>query len=129
MLRAARDGVPVNVFGTDYETPDGTCIRDYVQVMDIADAHVLALEYLLDGGNSCALNLANARGYSVNEVIATAERVCSCTVPVRHAPCSARILVGTRRSNCGRLEPVQHKKPIIPNTRRRGHRCSTSVYF
>ncbi len=86
VLRGARDRVPVNVFGTDYETPDGTCIRDYVHVCDIADAHVLALQYLLGGGESCALNLANARGYSVNQVIAAAERVTGCTVPVKHVP-------------------------------------------
>jgi UDP-glucose-4-epimerase GalE len=76
VLAAARDGGAVRVFGDDYDTPDGTCIRDYIHVGDIADAHVRALDYLLGGGKSCALNLANARGYSVKEVIATAERVC-----------------------------------------------------
>jgi UDP-glucose-4-epimerase GalE len=75
VLAAARDGEPVSVFGDDYDTPDGTCIRDYVHVLDIAEAHVLALEYLLRGGPSCSLNLANAHGYSVKEVIATAERI------------------------------------------------------
>jgi len=73
---AARTGDAVRIFGTDYDTPDGTCVRDYVHVSDIADAHVRALEHLLKGGKSCALNLANARGYSVREVIAAAERVC-----------------------------------------------------
>lgn len=86
VIRAARDRTPVNIFGTDYDTPDGTCIRDYVHVMDIADAHVRALDYLLAGGESRALNLANARGYSVKEVIATTERVCGCTIPVALAP-------------------------------------------
>jgi len=76
VLAAARDGNPVRVFGNDYDTPDGTCIRDYIHVLDIADAHVRALDYLLAGGLSCSLNLANARGYSVKEVIAIAERVC-----------------------------------------------------
>lgn len=85
VLRAARDRIPVNVLGSDYDTPDGTCIRDYVHVLDIADAHVLALQYLLAGGASCAVNLANARGYSVNEVIAMAERVTHCTIPVTRA--------------------------------------------
>ena len=75
VLAAARDGTSVSVFGNDYDTTDGTCIRDYIHVLDIAEAHVLALEYLLRGGPSCSLNLANARGYSVKEVIATAERV------------------------------------------------------
>src|SRR5262249_34938689 len=59
VLAAARTGAPVRIFGEDYETPDGTCVRDYVHVSDIAGAHVQALDYLLKGGNSCALNLAN----------------------------------------------------------------------
>jgi UDP-glucose-4-epimerase GalE len=75
VLQAARDGTAVRVFGTDYDTPDGTCIRDYIHVADIADAHLLALDYLLNGGTSCALNLANTRGYSVKEVITIAKRV------------------------------------------------------
>jgi len=66
----------VRIFGNDYDTKDGTCVRDYIHVLDIADAHVRALNYLLDGGASCSLNLANARGHSVKEVIAAAERVC-----------------------------------------------------
>ena len=80
VLAAARTGAPVRIFGNDYDTVDGSCVRDYIHVSDIADAHVLALEYLLNGGNSCALNLANARGYSVKEVIAAAETVCGRTI-------------------------------------------------
>jgi len=60
-LAAARDGGAIDVFGTDYDTADGTCVRDYVHVTDIADAHVRALVYLLDGNPSCACNLANAK--------------------------------------------------------------------
>jgi UDP-arabinose 4-epimerase len=75
VLIAARQGTAVKIFGTDYDTPDGTCLRDYVHVVDIADAHVRALDHLFGGGESCALNLANAQGHSVNEVIAAAERV------------------------------------------------------
>ena len=75
VLAAGRDGRAVQVFGGDYETADGTCVRDYVHVCDIADAHLRALDYLLEGGRSCALNLANARGYSVKEVVAAAEGV------------------------------------------------------
>ena len=86
VLAAARDGTSVRVFGTDYETPDGTCIRDYIHVVDIADAHLRALDYLLKGGTSCALNLANAHGYSVKEVIAAAERVCGRPVRAEMAP-------------------------------------------
>jgi UDP-glucose 4-epimerase len=75
VLEAARTGVTIRIFGNDYETPDGTCIRDYIHVGDIADAHVRALDHLRSGGESCALNLANERGYSVKEVIAAAEAV------------------------------------------------------
>jgi UDP-arabinose 4-epimerase len=86
VLAAARDGTTVKVFGDDYDTTDGTCVRDYIHVLDIADAHVRALKYLIDGGKSCALNLANARGYSVREVIATAERVTGKPIRVEIAP-------------------------------------------
>ena len=98
VLEAARGGAPIQIFGTDYDTPDGTCIRDYVHVMDIANAHVRALDYLLKGGASCALNLANARGYSVKEVIATAERVCGRPIPTKIAarrPGDPAALVGS----------------------------------
>ena len=71
---------------TDYDTPDGTCVRDYVHVNDIADAHVRALDYLLAGGESSAFNLANARGYSVKEVIAVAEAVCGRAIRAEAAP-------------------------------------------
>ena len=73
MATAARTGTAVRICGTDYDTPDGTCVRDYIHVSDIADAHVRAFKHLLRGGESCALNLANARGYSVKEVIAATQ--------------------------------------------------------
>lgn len=72
---------PLTVFGEDYDTPDGTCIRDYVHVLDLADAHVLALRHLLDGGDSVQLNLGTGRGHSVREVIATAGQVTGRAVP------------------------------------------------
>ncbi len=65
----------ITVFGTDYPTPDGTCIRDYIHVSDLADAHVLGLAYLLEGGETSAFNLGNGNGYSVREVIATVEKI------------------------------------------------------
>ena len=65
----------ITVFGDDYDTPDGTCIRDYIHVTDLADAHVLALEYLEDGGISTAYNLGNGRGFSVRELIDCARRI------------------------------------------------------
>jgi UDP-arabinose 4-epimerase len=86
VLAAARDGTSIKVFGDDYDTADGTCIRDYIHVFDIADAHVRALKYLINGGRSCALNLANERGYSVREVIARAERVTGKPIRVEIAP-------------------------------------------
>jgi UDP-glucose 4-epimerase len=65
----------IAIFGTDYETADGTCIRDYIHVSDLADAHVLGLEYLLKGGATGVFNLGNGNGFSVREVIEAAERV------------------------------------------------------
>jgi UDP-glucose 4-epimerase len=63
------------IYGTDYDTPDGTCIRDYIHVDDLASAHLLALEYLQKGGETDCFNLGNGNGFSVNEVIETARRV------------------------------------------------------
>jgi UDP-glucose 4-epimerase len=65
----------VSVFGTDYDTPDGTCIRDYIHVLDIAQAHILALKYLLGNGATDVFNLGNASGFSVKEVIETARKI------------------------------------------------------
>lgn len=65
----------ITIYGDDYETPDGTCVRDYIHVADLAEAHVLALEYLLNGGKTFAINLGNSRGHSVKEVIETAREV------------------------------------------------------
>jgi UDP-glucose-4-epimerase GalE len=80
VLKAAREGTAVRIFGADYDTPDGTCVRDFVHVNDIADAHLRALDHLMAGGESFTVNLANARGYSVKEVIAAAERICGCAI-------------------------------------------------
>jgi UDP-arabinose 4-epimerase len=76
----------VTVHGEDYDTPDGTCIRDYIHVMDLADAHIRALEYLLDGGAPLALNLGSGEGASVREVIAAAEQVTGREIPVAIGP-------------------------------------------
>lgn len=70
---ATRDHI--SVFGTDYDTPDGTCIRDYIHVTDLAQAHILAVEYLINGGESDIFNLGNGVGFSVKEVIKTAKKV------------------------------------------------------
>ncbi|MBY0506303.1 MAG: UDP-glucose 4-epimerase GalE [Bryobacteraceae bacterium] len=76
----------ISVFGTDYETPDGTCVRDYVHICDLAEAHVTALGYLQGGGESIALNLGTGEGYSVREVIQAVERVSGKPVPVSEQP-------------------------------------------
>jgi UDP-glucose 4-epimerase len=65
----------INVFGSDYDTPDGTCIRDYIHVDDLCAAHSLALSHLMDGGSSTAFNLGNGEGYSIRQVIEAAEKV------------------------------------------------------
>jgi UDP-glucose 4-epimerase len=65
----------ISILGTDYPTPDGTCLRDYIHVSDLADAHILALEYLLQGGKSEVFNLGNGSGFSVRQVIETARQV------------------------------------------------------
>lgn len=65
----------INIFGEDYETPDGTCIRDYIHVTDLADAHILALEKLRKGGESSIYNLGNGKGFSVKEVVELARKV------------------------------------------------------
>lgn len=76
----------ITVFGTDYPTPDGTCIRDYIHVCDLASAHALALKYLRGGGDTIALNLGTGRGFSVKEIIATAEAVTGRKIPVVFGP-------------------------------------------
>jgi UDP-glucose 4-epimerase len=76
----------VQIFGTDYQTPDGTPIRDYVHVSDLGRAHVLALQYLLDGGQSIAVNLASGQGASVREVIDTASAVTGIAIDARDSP-------------------------------------------
>lgn len=75
-LRATAPNQPIlKVFGNDYETPDGTCIRDYIHVTDLAQAHLLALNHLLKGGSSETYNLANGNGFSIKEVIQSTEKV------------------------------------------------------
>ena len=72
----------ITVFGKDYDTNDGTCIRDYIHIDDLCDAHALALAYLMDGGSSTAFNLGNGEGYSIREVINAAEKVSGNTISV-----------------------------------------------
>lgn len=76
----------ITVFGRDYATPDGTCIRDYVHVMDLAEAHWQALRYLENSGTGVAFNLGNGDGYSVQQVISTACAVTGCDIQVQEGP-------------------------------------------
>jgi UDP-glucose-4-epimerase GalE len=73
----------IDIYGIDYPTPDGSAIRDYIHVQDLADAHVKAIDYLMRGGDSIALNLGTGQGHSVREVIAAAERVTGHRIPRR----------------------------------------------
>ncbi len=74
------------IFGTDYPTPDGTCIRDYIHVVDLANAHLLALDYLMETRRSDIVNCGYGRGFSVREVVAAAKKVTGINFPVEEAP-------------------------------------------
>lgn len=90
VLAAALGKLPfVSVFGNDYATPDGTCLRDYIHVADLGDAHIRALAYLAGGGASTHINLGNGQGFSVLEVIDAARRVTGREIAVRLEPARA----------------------------------------
>lgn len=75
-MKAAKGEIPyIEIYGTDYPTPDGTCIRDYIHVSDLIDAHLIALNYLLDNGRSDVFNCGYSHGYSVKEVISAVKKV------------------------------------------------------
>ncbi|MBD2453125.1 UDP-glucose 4-epimerase GalE [Nostoc sp. FACHB-87] len=98
LLTALGKRESISIFGTDYPTPDGTCIRDYIHVNDLADAHVLGLEYLLQGGDSEVFNLGNGNGFSVREVIAATESVTGLSIPVQECdrrPGDPPVLIGS----------------------------------
>jgi UDP-glucose 4-epimerase len=87
VLQAASGRRPhISVFGRDYDTPDGTCIRDYIHVSDLAKAHWLALQRLTNGADSAAYNLGNGNGFSVQEVIDTARKVTGLEIAVKDSP-------------------------------------------
>ena len=87
VIAAAHGDVPhLEIFGTDYQTPDGTAVRDYIHVADLASAHVKALERLAKGGAVGPINLGTGRGHSIREVIATVERLAQRKVPVVECP-------------------------------------------
>jgi UDP-arabinose 4-epimerase len=104
----------IDIFGTDYPTPDGTAIRDYIHVQDLAEAHVRALDYLLAGGASVALNLGTGIGHSVREVIKVAGSITGRPVPCREAPRRAGdppVLV----ADASRAEKLLRWKPELPD--------------
>jgi UDP-glucose 4-epimerase len=86
LAAAAGIGPELQVFGTDYSTPDGTCVRDYIHVNDLARAHVLALQHLINGGAPLGLNLGTGKGYSIKQVLSTVQEVTGSAVPWRGAP-------------------------------------------
>jgi UDP-glucose 4-epimerase len=86
VLRACIEARPVDIFGDDYPTPDGTCVRDYVHVSDLCRAHLAPLEYLQAGGDNEAINLGSEKGFSVLEVIAAAARICGKPIDYRVTP-------------------------------------------
>ncbi len=92
----------ITVFGDDYPTPDGTCLRDYIHVVDLADAHVLALEYLRKGGASDIFNLGNGQGFSVKEMIAAAEKATGRSIKVeigaRRAGDPAKLIASSEKA-------------------------------
>jgi UDP-glucose-4-epimerase GalE len=116
LFRAILTGSPVTIFGADYETPDGTCIRDYIHVSDLAEAHILAVESLLQGGPSDAFNAGTGHGHSVLEVVRAVEEVTGCKVPYVVGPRragDAAVLV----ANSDKLQRTLNWKPRYADLR------------
>jgi len=86
VLAAMGKRAHLEIYGTDYPTDDGTAVRDYIHVSDLADAYVLALQHLLSGGESVSLNLGTGKGYSVRQIIAAVEAVSGETILVQEGP-------------------------------------------
>lgn len=104
----------ISIFGTDYPTPDGTCIRDYIHVTDLAIAHILGLEYLLQGGTSTVFNLGNGNGFSVKEVIAAAKEVTGNNIPITECdrrPGDPPILIGSSE----KARKILGWQPVYPH--------------
>lgn len=86
MLAALGKRPPMKIFGDDYDTPDGTCVRDYIHILDLAQAHLRAVEHLRAGGDSRRYNLGNGQGFSVKEILETTSRVIGIPVPHEMGP-------------------------------------------
>jgi UDP-glucose-4-epimerase GalE len=116
ILRAIKTGAPVTVFGQDYDTPDGTCVRDYIHVNDLAQAHILAVESLMAGGPSAAFNVGTGHGHSVMEVIRASEAVTGRPVPFQFGPRregDPAVLV----ANSDKLQNTLGWRPQLPDLR------------
>jgi len=114
LIRAVVSGEPMTIFGDDYETPDGTCIRDYIHVTDLAEAHVSAIEKLLAGGASDVFNVGTGAGHSVREVLRAVEQVSGQKVPHTIGPRRAGdppVLV----ANSDKLKRLLGWKPKFPD--------------
>lgn len=108
----------LTIFGTDYDTPDGTCIRDYVHVCDLVDAHVLGLQWLLDGKGSRAFNLGSGTGFSVREVVDQSRSVTNQAVPIkegarRPGDCTKLVSGSTRAEKELGWTPIRSKMDIM----------------
>jgi len=116
-INSALNGRPVPIYGTSYDTPDGTCIRDYIHVTDLALAHLLALENLGHDGTSGVYNLGNGSGYSVKEVIGTVEKVTGKKIATVESPPRpgdpARLVAGS-----GRIRKALGWTPNFPEVER-----------
>lgn len=86
LLTALGKRAAISIYGDDYDTPDGTCIRDYIHVTDLCQAHLLAMQALQDGAKSTAYNLGNGQGFSVKEVISSAKDITQCPINVEIGP-------------------------------------------
>jgi UDP-glucose 4-epimerase len=116
LFQAVLTGKPVTIFGNDYETPDGTCIRDYIHIVDLAEAHLLALEHLMAGRDSDAFNVGTGTGHSVMEVVRAVEEVTGARVPYEIGPRregDAPVLV----ANSDKLKRAFGWQPKYPNIR------------
>lgn len=104
----------ISVFGNDYDTKDGTCVRDYVHVTDLAQAHILALKYLMNGGENNIFNLGNGVGFTVNEVIDSARKVTNHPIPVkieaRRSGDPAKLIASSKKAG-----EILHWNPVYTN--------------
>jgi UDP-glucose 4-epimerase len=111
---AAGERGQVHIYGTDYDTPDGTCIRDYIHISDLAVRHLSALEYLQKGAHSDAFNLGNGNGFSVREVIKAAECVTGKSIKIvedSRRPGDPPVLVGSAE----KARKILNWKPEYPD--------------